>query len=315
MRKSFLYLSIFVFLGLSLKGQGDYTHEVGMVSDNDAYLMLAIDQYYTNGLMLDFRFVPRNFKENLYNRIIEFRIGQKIYNPFQGYVPWEERVDRPFAGYLFAEAGISRYYHDESMLKTVLQIGILGPSSHAEDVQRFYHRALNLYGIDGWQYQIRDAAGINLEIAYLKMIKSFFGRKLDVSLHSGFRAGTINDDISAGVLTRASIYKLQPVYNSSCTGSAISRNKDIRNDKELFIYFNPRLSYVLYDATVQGSMFSDTSPITFGIKPVKLCLELGLSGYYKHLGAGYAVTFVTKDAKNNLEKNHIFASISFAYRY
>ncbi|NTV83834.1 MAG: DUF2219 domain-containing protein, partial [Bacteroidales bacterium] len=37
---------------MSSMGQGEYTCEAGIVSDNDAYLMLALDQYYTNGLML-----------------------------------------------------------------------------------------------------------------------------------------------------------------------------------------------------------------------------------------------------------------------
>ena len=315
MRRTFLYVFISIFLALSSKGQGDYNYEMGMVSDNDAYLMLALDQYYTNGLMLFFRYVPKEFNEKLFNKIVEFRIGQKIYNPFQGYVPWLERMDKPFAGYLFMETGISRFYRNESIFKTALQIGILGPSSHAEEVQLFYHRIFNLYGIDGWQYQLHDAFGINLDLTYLKSLKSFFNRQLDFSFYSGIRAGTINDDVSAGVLTRASIYKLHPIYNSNCTGSSISRNKDIINEKELFLYFQPKLSYIIYDATIQGGLFSDNSPVTFDVRPLLLFLELGISGTYKNLNAGYSVIFQTKDAKNDLVKDHVYASIYLAYRF
>jgi lipid A 3-O-deacylase len=315
MRRIFLYVFIGVVLGLSSKGQGEYTCEMGIVSDNDAYLFLALDQYYTNGLMLYFRFVPGEFNEKLSNKIIEFRIGQKIYNPFQGYVPWVERMDKPFAGYLFVETGISRFYRNESMLKTDLQIGILGPSSHAEEVQVFYHKFFNLYGIDGWQYQIQDAFGINFDLTYLKSLKSFFNRQLDFSFYSELRAGTINDDVSAGVLTRASIYKLHPIYNSNCTGSTISRNKDISSEKELFLYFSPKLSYIIYDATIQGGMFSDNSPVTFDVRPLRLQLELGISGSYKNLNAGYSVIFQTRDAKNNLVKDDVYASIFLSYRF
>jgi hypothetical protein len=315
MRRALLFVILSIFLALSAKGQRDYTCETGLISDNDAYLMLAIDQYYTNGLMLFFRFVPKKFNEKLCNKIIEFRIGQKIYNPFQAYVPWLERMDKPFAGYLFLETGIFRFYRNESMLKTNLQIGILGPSSYAEEVQRFYHRAFNLYGIDGWQYQIHDAFGLNLDLTYLKSVRSFFNSKLDFSFNSEIRAGTINDDVSASILTRASIYKLHPIYNSTCTGSSISRNKDVSNEKELFLYFSPKLSYVFYDATIQGGMFSDKSPVTFDVRPLMLQLELGLSGSYKNLNAGYSVIFHTKDTKNNLVKDHIYASIYLAYRF
>lgn len=315
MRRIILYVFISILPGLSSNGQGNYTYETGMVSDNDAYLMLALDQYYTNGIILYFRYVPKEFNEKLYNKIIEFRIGQKIYNPFQGYVPWVERIDKPFAGYLFVESGISRFYRNESVFKTNLQIGIIGPSSHAEDVQIFYHRVFNLYGIDGWQYQVHDALGLNLELNYLKSLKYFFNRQLDISLFSALRTGTINDDVTVGVLARASIYKLHPVFNSNCTGSMISRNKDISNEKELFLYFRPTLSYTIYDATIQGGMFSDDSPVTFDARPLLLNLELGISGSYKNLNAGYSVIFHTKDAKNNLVENHVYASISLAYRF
>jgi lipid A 3-O-deacylase len=315
MKRAILYIFFSFFLLLSSKGQADYTREIGIVSDNDAYLMLALDQYYTNGLMLYFRYVPKEFNENLSNKIIEFRIGQKIYNPFQGYVPWVERIDKPFAGYLFAETGISRFYRNESVFKTDLQVGILGPSSYAEEVQLFYHRCFNLYSIDGWQYQVHDAFGINLDLTYLKSLKYFFKRQLDFSFYSELRAGTINDDVSAGILTRVSIYKLHPIYNSNCTGSTIGRNNDISSEKELFLYFSPKLSYILYDATIQGGMFSDSSPVTFDVRPLIVNLELGISGSYKNLNAGYSVIFHTKDAKNNLVKNHIFASVYLAYRF
>jgi lipid A 3-O-deacylase len=314
-KRALLFIFLGTLLALSLKGQADYTRETGIVSDNDAYLMLALDQYYTNGLILYFRYVPKEFSEKLYNKIIEFRIGQKIYNPFQGYVPWIERMDKPFAGYFFVETGISRFYKNESMLKTNLQIGVLGPSSHAEEVQLFYHRAFNLYGIDGWQYQVHDAAGLNLDLTYLKSIRYFFNKQIDISIYSELRAGTINDDVSAGVLTRASIYKLHPLYNSNYTGSAISRNKDISSEKELFLYFKPQLSYIFYDATIQGGIFSESSPVTFDVRPLLLQLELGISGSYKNLNAGYSVIFHTKDAKNNLVKDHIYASIYLAYRF
>ena len=315
MKKVVLFIFFSFYLVFSSEGQAGYTCETGIVSDNDAYLMLALDQYYTNGLMMYFRYVPKKINVKLENRIIEFRIGQKIYNPFQGYVPWVERIDKPFAGYLFLETGISRFYRNESMLRTKLQVGVLGPSSRAREVQYFYHNFFNLYGIDGWQYQVHDALGLNLELNYLKSLRYFFNRHMDLSFYSELRAGTINDDVSAGLMTRASIYKLHPIYNSNCTGSTISRNKEVSNDKELFLYFKPQLSYIFYDATIQGGMFTDDSPVTFDVRPILVQLELGISGSYKNLNAGYSVFFHTKDAKNNLVKCHIYASIYLAYRF
>jgi hypothetical protein len=315
MRKTFLYVTIIIFLALSSKGQGDYTYEIGVLSDNDAYLFMAIDQYYTSGMEFYFRYVPRKYNNKLYSKIIEFRVGQKIYNPFQAYVPWVERMDRPFAGYLFMEAAISRFYGNESMFKTALQIGVLGPSSKAKEIQSFFHRTFNLYEIEGWQYQVHDAFGINLNLEYLKSINYFFKDKMDLNFYTELRGGTINNDASVGLLTRASIYKLQPIYHSNCTGSSISRKKDISNEKELYLYFSPKLSYIFYDATFQGSLFSDSSPVTYVARPLRLYLELGISGSYKNLNAGYSVIFHTKEVKNDLVKNHIYASLFMGYRF
>jgi len=315
MKRALLYVIIGIFLCLSGKGQTRYASEIGIVSDNDAYLFLALDKYYTNGLTMYFRFVPKDYSAKLFNKIIEIRIGQKIYNPFQAYVPWQERVDSPFAGYLYMETGISRFYKNESMFKTDLQIGILGPSSGAEEVQSFYHRVFNLYGVEGWEYQIHDALGINLNLSYLKSVRYFFNRQMDLSFYSSLKAGTVNTELTAGFLTRASIYSLQPIYNSNCTGSSIGKDPEFSYEKELFLYFRPRLSYVFYDAAVQGGLFSDSSPVTYDVRPLRLNLELGISGSYKNLNAGYSVIFQTKGAKNDLIKSHVYASIFMGYRF
>jgi hypothetical protein len=315
MKKGLLLASIGVFLCMSFKGQTSYTYEIGIISDNDAYLFLALDRYYTNGLMVYFSFVPKEYSDKLHNKIIEFRVGQQIYNPFQAYVPWRERVDRPFAGYLFLEAGISRFYKNESMLKTELQIGILGPSAGGEEVQTFYHRIFNLYGVEGWDYQIHDAFGMNLNLSYMKSFRYFFNRHTDLNFYSGLKAGTVNTELIAGLLTRASIYTLHPICNSSCTGSGISRDNKSSNAKELFLYFRPLLSFVIYDAAIQGGMFSDSSPITYAVMPIRLNLELGIRGSFKNLTAAYSVIYQTKGAKNNLITSHVYGSFSLGCRF
>ncbi|NTV84691.1 MAG: hypothetical protein HGA23_10390 [Bacteroidales bacterium] len=50
---------------------------------------------------------------------------------------------------------------------------------------------------------------LDLELTHLKLLKSIFERQLDFSILSGVRAGTINDDLSAGLLVR------HPSYNAA----------------------------------------------------------------------------------------------------
>jgi hypothetical protein len=313
--KSILLSVIFILVILPALAQKDYAFQVDLVTDNDAYYFMSNDQYYTNGLFLKFRYVPRNHGQKLSNKIIEFGVGHQIYNPYQAYIVSVDRIDRPFAGYLFLEAGVSRFYPDETVLTTDWQIGVLGPSARAEEVQSFIHRTLHLYETAGWEYQVHDAVGLNFHLGYVRSIKYFFNRHLDISWSSDLRLGTINSDVSIGLISRASIYQLRPLYNSSVTGSTIARATETDNDSELFLYFRPRISYVLYDATIQGGMFADPGPVTFEARPLKLYLETGVRGVYKNLVAGYSIIFYTRDADNDLIKNHLYASILVGCRF
>ena len=124
-KKSFLG---FLLLTTVLSFGQAKTTEIGLITDNDLYTSSKNDMYYTNGLELFYRFLSKNDNPKINKKITEFRIGQYLYNP--RFIN-EEAVDindRPFAGYLFAEAGKSFFYQSESVLKTDFQIGFLGPN-------------------------------------------------------------------------------------------------------------------------------------------------------------------------------------------
>src|SRR4051812_8497514 len=62
-----------------------HTTEVGLQTDNDAYLAQGSDRYYTNGFFLFYRHaLPVVESTSLKNKIVGLELGQKIFNPQTG---------------------------------------------------------------------------------------------------------------------------------------------------------------------------------------------------------------------------------------
>src|SRR5690606_27418750 len=102
--------------------------ELELVTDNDSYLMTLQDQYYTNGLFLNFRrrVDASKLRPSETNRLWEFSVGHEMYNSYTAEVDSIQQIDRPFAAYLFFSAGRRHFYHDRQMLSYSVSVGSMG---------------------------------------------------------------------------------------------------------------------------------------------------------------------------------------------
>src|SRR4051812_9453989 len=95
-----------------------HSSEIGLQSDNDAYLAQGSDRYYTNGFFLFYRHALKTAdSSSLQNKVLGFELGQKIFNAQSGRIPAAQFIDRPIAGYLYAGANLNLLYKNESNLK------------------------------------------------------------------------------------------------------------------------------------------------------------------------------------------------------
>lgn len=83
--------------------------EIGVILDNDLYTSTVNDKYYTNGFEVYYRYLNPTKNDRLVKKITEFRLGQYIYNPQTIKANDVFKIDRPFAGVLFAEAGLHQF--------------------------------------------------------------------------------------------------------------------------------------------------------------------------------------------------------------
>jgi len=313
--RSILLFSILFILTFSASAQ-TFKNEFGFKSDNDSYLAQGSDRYYTNGLFIDYRRAmdQSKLKNGLEKKIYEISAGQKMYNPISGYSPDPAKQDRPFAGYLYVGGALSWFHNNESILKTSVELGTTGPNSLAEDGQELLHNTIGFYELDGWQYQIKNELAINLSAQYTRLLHRASNNAIDFSFDGYANIGTTFSGAGAGILFRAG--GINQLFNSAYTNSVIGNNPKTKAlvKREIFFYAKPQLNFVAYDATVQGSMFNNNSPVTFGVKPIVFAQQIGFNYSSQRFTFDFGMLFKTKEIKSTA-KAHQYGSISMFYRF
>lgn len=287
--------------------------EVGIVLDNDLYVSTVNDQYYTNGVELFYRQIIPYKKETVSKRILEFRLGQYIYNPQTNKAIELSKNDRPFAGYLFVKVGINTFYQDQSVLKIGAQLGYVGPNAFGEEFQKGFHRLFGYNKIYGWQHQIRNALAVQANVFYSKQLFSGQRRFVDFQVQAEGNLGTVFTGLSVGPVMRLSLTRLILVYDSNLYDGALQSPQESKANSEFYFYVMPKLNYQVYDATIQGSLFNDNSPVTFPLEPIRFNAEAGLKFRKNHWNLSYAFIYRSKELKNDDVKSYYYGSIGIGY--
>jgi hypothetical protein len=307
--------AFFAFLILTTTltfGQGKTT-EIGFITDNDLYTSSKNDMYYTNGLELFYRFLSKNSNEKINKKITEFRVGQYIYNP--RYINKEAADDnnRPFTGYLFAEVGRSFFYQSESALKTDFQIGYMGPNAFGRETQESFHHVIGYKTVYGWESQLHNALGIQAHVLYSKkLFKNNPKEFIDLNFQTEANLGTIFTGVSAGFLTRIGFKKLLPIYDSNLHDASVNSQPQF-NLREFYFYAIPSINYQFYDATIEGSMFSNTSPVTFELIPWRFNAEFGLKYRHNNFNLSYSFIYHGKELESHDMTGSFYGSIRLGY--
>ena len=299
-----------------------HSNEIGIQTDDDSYLGQGADRYYTAGNFGYFRHAL-NIKDStkLRNKVLGFEFGQKLYNPHSGSINFTgvddpRYIDRPFAAYLYVGSTLNFLYRDESNLKLGAQIGMVGPAALGRPIQEFVHRAFGLYKPTGWEYQINNNFELNLSAEYNRLLAR--ADWVDVSLTSYADLG--NGFTGAGVGPLFRIGYFNQLFNSLSTQSTAIKSPSFQSlhSRELFLYYKPQFNVVVYDATVQGSLFGSRSPnsmeVTLDPERVVFSNQIGLGYSGRRFVVDAAVILHTKDVKQMIQADQ-WGSVTLLYRF
>ena len=277
----FKFLLLFLSFTPALLSQEKFSKEFSFIADNDLYVSLEKDQYYINGMFFKYRFLS-NELTGLEKKIYTVEVGHQMYTPHRPDLVIKTSHDRPFAAHLYGALGMTRTYQNESMIHHQLMVGIVGPAALGKTLQGFIH---DIYGFNepvGWKYQIQHTLSANLNSTYFSKIKTDASHRCDLNFMGKLRLGTIHNEAGFGLLGRIGFKKLQPNTNSIAFNTHLNNSKtNFKREVESFIYYKPSFTYVFYDATMQGSLFNNDSPVTFDPKPIRFDIETRLLVYRK----------------------------------
>lgn len=306
MIKKFILLLI-VTLPLVTFAQKQFSKEFSFHSDNDLYISIKKDRYYTNGMFLSYRYLSSFPKQNMTKKIYELQIGQEMYTPHKATVDSKEEHDRPFAAHLFASFGINRFYKNNSSLKTTIILGTIGPNAFGQELQDFIHEQYGYKKAIGWNYQIANALSFNFNTTYLNHIAFNNSKTLDLTWTNQLRIGTTYTDLNTGLYARIGFKPLLSLFNTIAFQSNLNNtHHKTTNTPELFLFINPKLHYIIYDATIQGSFLNDNNPITYNVIPIKLTTQIGLQFTMNRCNFGYFINYHSKKVKNTKVANTNF---------
>lgn len=289
----------------------------GLISENDGYALRNKDGYYTNGVYVHFSRVVNNtiINENVLKKIRKYEFGQQMYTPYNGAYYTPARIDRPFAGYLYAKATNSFFYAHHNLFECSTAVGIVGRPSLADFTQINFHRLLKGYVPKGWKYQIQTEPTINVGVKYVQSIfPSSYTKFVDIQAVGQMNIGTVFTDASVSAVTMFGL--LQPIHQNSFFGSRLTNKSAHYNHHgtEFFLSFQPIVQYQIYNATVQGPLINKyKGPIVSRIEPWVYQYNIGLHFARPHWGAAVVWTHRTREAVT-MRAEQDYASLQLTFR-
>lgn len=312
---AFLFFFFFVLQGLQAQKE-EYRHEFSFTNDNDVYLMTYKDRYYSNGLLLHFRFLPKadsrfGKRRNPANkRIIDLELTQKFYTPINLSLTNPDDFDRPYAGWLYAGFTIADFPKPNQRIEYGLELGTTGKPSGAEVFQKRYHTISRFFPTPrGWDFQIAAEVVMNLKINYMRQWVLADGILDMVTTSSAMVGSAFTNFVQRADLR---VGRLQPLNESGFANALIGeRTREFRNHFYFFTGYG--YQWTLHDITIQGSLWNDNSPHTEKIFSNVRHLRIGWATSGRKTTFRMTYHWLSKEVIGG--QNHSYLSLELLLRF
>jgi hypothetical protein len=260
--------------------------------ENDFFT--GTDRDYTQGLYIEkvnpyfWNFFLSKILWHPRSGIVKFGLAveQDVYTPNHLDVSGILYGDRPYAGVLLLKGFLQSVDPGRrERVSTSLSIGLIGPGAGGEGMQTAIHHAIHYLKPLGWHNQIRNDLVLNYQVNFEKELFSV-GRHVSFSSFSSLRLGTLNDKATTGFTFMAG--------NFSSPFGLDGGHKQ----PQWWVYGQPLVNGVGYDATLQGGLFNHASPYTIPVSKINRFTfqdRFGIVLMLKKLYLEYYQTGLTKE--------------------
>lgn len=252
------------------------------------------DIYYTQGV--NFEFVHPALANTVLHRFLfhadtkETKYGISLEH--LGYTPtsisYAEILDgdRPFAACFFIKPfSITNDSVRRTRIVSSVSAGVIGSAAGGKGVQVTIHKWIGDTSPLGWNNQIQNEVMINYQFDYEKELVA--AKYFVATAKAGVHVGTVSDKVYSSVMVMGGLLDNPFTYFS----------KQKRN-LQLYIYAEPQINAVAYDATLQGGLFNQSSPYTISARNVNRIVFQGNMGLVikgKRFNIEYFQTFLSRE--------------------
>lgn len=245
---------------------------------------------------------------------LSWRVAQAMFTPDNIEATELALDDRPYAGLLLGSMHVQAFDEVES-IRYWGTLGVVGPASGAEHVQKFIHEVIGTNTPNGWQYQLDNELVFMLSGEYLRRLQyGQFDQGLEWDLIglAGVDVGVLHSEAGAGVgmrLGRALGYSFRAA--SLVPGRNINPLSGSLHS-EWHVFFNVYGRYVANDLPIEGNWRRESHGVT--LTHEQLLYSLG--GAYNATGWGFAGSI--QESSRTFEERHentLFATFSWTWRF
>ncbi len=245
---------------------------------------------------------------------VSYRVAQLTYTPDD--IREEELIedDRPYAGLLLWSANLHSF-NDEFSNRYWLTLGIVGPASGAEQVQRAIHKVIGVNIPEGWDNQLDNEFTFALANERLyRLTDGLFanGWEYDVIGMSELMAGTLRSEVGAGFGLRFG-RRLQQSFSAASLVPGRNVNPLAASlQSEWHLFANLYARYVFNDITLDGTYFRDSHSVE--LTNEQGFVTVGGAWHNRDWGVVVSLQESTRTFEERRE-NTLFASFSVTFRF
>ncbi len=313
LKRGILFFMLFVILS----GYGFAKDAISLYLENDSRRFKpnhATDRHYTHGTKFVYLTQPNwqwleDFSQWHFadanqpvDTAVGFFLGQNIYTP--------DHVDKParrsdkdmvFAGWLYTGMFAQRAT-DHLLDHLELSIGVIGPSSKAEQVQKALHDAI------GWDDQLGDELAVDLSFIRKQRLQSGWFKPTehtDFIAEYGFTVGSVHRHLQAGVTFRYG-FNLANTFGPArmALPSGISTLRKDETAQSVYLFARASGKAIEHNRFLTG----------LEAEPLMAEFQVGIVHQFKKVELGYSQTFFTQEFEEQSGKDS-FGAFTLSWKF
>lgn len=260
--------------------------------------------------------------DSTYERNVAISLGQSMFTPRDVDSYDLVKDERPYAGWLYL--GMGWIWKNQKVKNSlVLNVGVVGPASYAEETQRLVHEALDQDYPNGWDNQLRNELGVTLSYERMWRIRDRqdnHGFDWDVLPYAGVTLGNVMTHGTLGTELRFG-YNLPDDFGTGAITEAATTPTAIENPytakswaRRFGFHFFLRAEgrAIARNIFLDGNTFSDSHSVDK--YPFVADLSAGVAMNWKNTKISYGYIYRTKEYRGQ-EDEQIFGSITVSFNF